>query len=112
MDSKWEVTNFIKEVVFAKGIKKHGNNTDVFNARVRVIEDNLLKFEFDNIEIKFEEKYLDINVNIFWDNYLKNYLRHKLFGYYSTKFCKMSYDKNKSELIIIDSNKNQIVLGV
>ena len=53
------------------------------------------------------------NVNIYWDDeplYLTNYKEYGLYGYYSTKFLTMTYDKQKNKLTITDSNGKTITL--
>lgn len=58
--------------------------------------------------------YLDSrNVNINWEDApygLKNYTEYGLYGYYSTAYCKMSYDETSNTLTINDSNDRQIIL--
>lgn len=58
--------------------------------------------------------YMDLyNVNINWEDEpygLKNYKDYDLFGYYSTKFCKMEYDITSNTLTITDSNRRKIML--
>lgn len=56
---------------------------------------------------------LSYNVNINWEDApygLVNYRDYGLFGYYSTNFCEMSYNRTSNTLTIIDSNKRKIML--
>lgn len=58
--------------------------------------------------------YMDsYNVNINWEDEpyrLENYRDYNLFGYYSTRFCKMKYDRTSNTLTITDSNRKKIML--
>lgn len=58
--------------------------------------------------------YMDsYNVNIEWEDEpygLENYKDYNLFGYYSTKFCKMTYDYTSNTLTIVYSNSRKIML--
>ncbi|MDL5120603.1 hypothetical protein QRW90_16605 [Clostridioides difficile] len=58
--------------------------------------------------------YMDsYNVNINWEDEpygLKNYKDYDLFGYYSTKYCKIEYDITSNTLTITNSNRRKIML--
>jgi hypothetical protein len=53
------------------------------------------------------------NVNINWEDApygLSNYKDYGLYGYYSTRFYKMNYNKTYNILTITDSNRKKIML--
>lgn len=53
------------------------------------------------------------NVNINWEDEpfgVEDYKEYGLFGYYSTRFCKMDYDKMSNTLTIHSSNGTKIML--
>lgn len=49
------------------------------------------------------------NINIYWEEVFEDYKSLNLFGYYSTRFCKMNF--KDGNLIIFDSNGKKILIS-
>lgn len=102
-------------VKFAKVLKKEGirvNNscsTDMFEANVLIINPDFKRRNLLQIYVKLDDYNNYSNVNIMWEDKIKNYKEYGLKGYYSTDYTDIDFDESKKELVIEDSLNTIII---
>jgi hypothetical protein len=108
--SEFAVCEF-KDALLVKDITINGLDSAIFPTSVVVIDKNGDElFNYDNMNVKLSDAGNWVNVNIMWEDCgLRTYKKHKLYGYYSTTYCKMDYSEGEKSLVINSDNLKIII---